>query len=672
MRAPFISSSIRCLLLLAATLLSACGGGGGGGGGGGPPPASLSVQPASLTVTADAATSGSPTGQITITVHNASANGTYVGASSTNNAITGLSMTESGMQLILTVSFKDPSVIGPGTYTDTVQTAICTDANCTTLQAGSTISIPVTYTVSVSATVSLSADTMTTGAGIPVTLTWSSTHANSCIASGDWSGTLPSAGSQAVTPTTVGNHTYTIRCSDPGLPAEASVVVAAAAPAVTLTSFPATVALGKSATVRWRSQYASACTASGDWSGTLTTSGFRTFTASSTGTLNYHLECSNAAASAAADTSLTVGPAITAPAATAYRMTERHDGVLITTNGIQHPGASSPNWTVDLGAPVSYPLIANGTVFVTTANPDGSYGNRLYALDAHSGAKLWGPVSIAGVYFGSGLTYENGRVFVLMFNGVVSAFNAADGGALWNTQLSGNWYEGSPNAYGGMVFINGDGGLSALDESSGSILWTNGMGASTEFSSPAVSSEGVYTEGSSCFVSAFDPADGTRQWQSQSTCSPSFGYTPSVRDGTVFGRSGTSIDLFDAITGNYSVSLGSARAPAITATALIALNAGTLSSTRLSDRVQTWTYTGDGNLVTAPVVVNDTVFVGSSSGKVFGVDVATGVELWSGTAPLPLSIDSENGGPQPPSGPAAGEDMLIFPAGNSLVGWQLQ
>jgi outer membrane protein assembly factor BamB len=92
----------------------------------------------------------------------------------------------------------------------------------------------------------------------------------------------------------------------------------------------------------------------------------------------------------------------------------------------------------------------------------------------------------------------------------------------------------------------------------------------------------------------------------------------------------------------------------------------------LSDFVQTWTFTGDGNLVTAPVVVNNTVFVGSSSGKVYGLDAQTGAQVWMGVSPLPINYDSENGGPMPPSGPAAGENLLIFPARNSLVAWQMQ
>jgi outer membrane protein assembly factor BamB len=88
--------------------------------------------------------------------------------------------------------------------------------------------------------------------------------------------------------------------------------------------------------------------------------------------------------------------------------------------------------------------------------------------------------------------------------------------------------------------------------------------------------------------------------------------------------------------------------------------------------VQTWTFAGDGQLVTAPVVVNNTVLIGSSSGNVYGVDAGTGSQVWMGVSPQPINGDSENGGPMPPSGPAAGENLLIFVAGYKLVAWKFQ
>jgi outer membrane protein assembly factor BamB len=214
--------------------------------------------------------------------------------------------------------------------------------------------------------------------------------------------------------------------------------------------------------------------------------------------------------------------------------------------------------------------------------------------------------------------------------------------------------------------------LSAVDEATGSILWTNTSAGSTDWNSPAISSEGLFTQNGGCRAGGYLVSNGDPIWQATPGCGGSWGYASIVKNGILFGRTAGTLSLFDARNGDQKGQLASARAPAITSNAVIALNGGTLSSTHLSDLSPAWTFTGDGQLVTAPVVVNDTVLIGSSSGNVYGVDAATGSQVWLGVSTVPLSGDSENGGPMPTSGPAAGENLLIFPAGNSLVSWKFQ
>ncbi len=42
-----------------------------------------------------------------------------------------------------------------------------------------------------------------------------------------------------------------------------------------------------------------------------------------------------------------------------------------------------------------------------------------------------------------------------------------------------------------------------------------------------------------------------------------------------------------------------------------------------------WTFSGDGGLNSAPIVVGATVFVGSSSGMLFGLDLRRGQVVWT-------------------------------------------
>jgi hypothetical protein len=72
-------------------------------------------------------------------------------------------------------------------------------------------------------TVSLSASPTSVAAGGSSTLTWSSTNATSCTASGGWSGDKATSGSQSVSP--AATTTYTLGCTGPGGSAQASATV---------------------------------------------------------------------------------------------------------------------------------------------------------------------------------------------------------------------------------------------------------------------------------------------------------------------------------------------------------------------------------------------------------------------------------------------------------------
>jgi uncharacterized protein (TIGR03118 family) len=64
-------------------------------------------------------------------------------------------------------------------------------------------------------TVTFSVAPTTITLGQSATLTWSTTNAASCAASGGWTGTQATSGTQSVTPTGAGNVTYTLSCTAP-------------------------------------------------------------------------------------------------------------------------------------------------------------------------------------------------------------------------------------------------------------------------------------------------------------------------------------------------------------------------------------------------------------------------------------------------------------------------
>jgi hypothetical protein len=152
-------------------------------------------------------------------------------------------------------------------------------------------------------TVSLTASPSAVGSGESSTLAWSSTDATSCTASGGWSGTLPTSGSQLSSALTA-DTTFRLTCAGPGgaSPVAAATVTVNSPPTVSLNANPTVIATGGSTTLTWSSTNATDCTASGGWTGRVATSGTQ-----NTGSLSadsaYSLSCS--------------GPDGTSPVATA-------------------------------------------------------------------------------------------------------------------------------------------------------------------------------------------------------------------------------------------------------------------------------------------------------------------------------------------------------------------
>jgi hypothetical protein len=131
-----------------ALLMVACGGSGGGNGGGGSGPPGLTVSTTSVQVSADAGTSTFPTASFTITVSNAPADGVSIGGNFTENGISNVTLqSTSAATGTINIVFKDPSVLGPGVFNDTLDFGICTDSNCTALVSGTRRTVTVTYTV---------------------------------------------------------------------------------------------------------------------------------------------------------------------------------------------------------------------------------------------------------------------------------------------------------------------------------------------------------------------------------------------------------------------------------------------------------------------------------------------------------------------------------------------
>lgn len=223
------------------------------------------------------------------------------------------------------------SGLQPGVYTlvrasggpSGASLASITPAGSQTLTAGGSLAFTFNFvsggqcTPSTSATctpptVTLTANPTAINAGSSSTLTWSSSDATSCVASGGWSGTQSTSGSKSVTPS--GTTIYTLTCSGTGGSTSKSVTVtvnSANGPQVYLAAYPQSVTAGTAVGLGWATSNATSCTASGGWSGSRPVSGGATVFPSTT--TAYTLTCTGpggGTGSASVTVSVTSSPSI--------------------------------------------------------------------------------------------------------------------------------------------------------------------------------------------------------------------------------------------------------------------------------------------------------------------------------------------------------------------------
>jgi len=298
-------------------------------------------------------------------------------------------------------------------------------------------------------------------------------------------------------------------------------------------------------------------------------------------------------------------------------------------------------------------------------NTDGV--TKLIALDQTTGAIAWGPIELSGP---ASIAYEGGKIFVLSCPtassaGFIQSFDIASGTLDWSTPIAANGYAGV-TALNGIIYIS-SGPTYAISEGSGTIIWTQPAGPNQGGSStPAVTSDGVYVS-YPCLTSDFQPSNGTEIFSTSTGCVGEG--MPVVANGLLYSPQETpnSGAILNASTGSVVGSYVADGTPAFSGTTgyfLQSLN-GSLNAVSSSNAVL-WSFSGDGQLVTSPIVVNQTVFMGSTSGNVYALDAATGQQLWMANAGGAILV-----GYYPITGLAAGDGVLIVPAGNQVVAYRL-
>jgi outer membrane protein assembly factor BamB len=295
------------------------------------------------------------------------------------------------------------------------------------------------------------------------------------------------------------------------------------------------------------------------------------------------------------------------------------------------------------------------------------------ALDQATGAIVWGPISIVG---NASAAYEAGSVFVIsnsLSNGQdqMQAFDVATGAPKWATTLISQNAISGITALNGVVFTgdDGDGGtLYAIDESDGTSMWFTGFPGT-----PAVTTDGVYIT-YSCTTYAMNPSTGAPLWDIGSAgCSGRGGGSPVVANGVLYAPATTAYSgsTFNAQTGQPIGTFVADSPPALGTQTGYFLQSGTLRAIDLTSNSVVWSFAGDSHLVTSPILINQYVVVGSSTGNVYGLDGVTGNVIWQSNVGATIPTSPGVNIPTPWSGLSAGDGLLIVPAGNTVTAYTL-
>ncbi len=320
-------------------------------------------------------------------------------------------------------------------------------------------------------------------------------------------------------------------------------------------------------------------------------------------------------------------------------------------------------WMTQPSGPVSYPLIANGRVFYIVSSGGTDY---LMALEKLSGAAEWAMHAV-GPSGAAALAYDGGRVFITNSAGNIAAFDENNGENLWSTSVGAD--PSPPTAVNGIVYVTAGNQMVAFDGATGSVRWTQSLLAGGG-SSPIVTAAAVFLPLSCGQAWALQPFDGSVLWHANPNCDGSGSLTGAFdNDGHVYLRSpGTKNLVLDATNGSTTGSFTSDRIPAFDDAGVAYFVSRPVSGNgRLLAEAQgvtpVWSFNGDGNLITAPLVVNGYIYVGSTSGMLFAVD-SNGAQQWSTNTGAPFADPDQLAEVQPLPGMAAAESILVV--ANSL------
>lgn len=270
----------------------------------------------------------------------------------------------------------------------------------------------------------------------------------------------------------------------------------------------------------------------------------------------------------------------------------------------------------------------------------GTNSSKIIALTIENGSTRWTVEVDPTMVGGPSPTVSDGVVYTCAADiseesgGVVYALDSGRGTIEWQSKVSG-LVNSKPIVVDETVYVAGfNGRFYALDANSGVVEWEfDSRGdelrrfESGRVTPPAVVDGTAYV-GTHDGLYAFDATTGTRKWQHQSDDRM---WIPTVVDGTVYVVSEDTLHAIEAVGGmsRWESELADyGRAPAVVnGTVYVGCKNGVYAVDAATGAVE-WHHETESRMRTMPVVVDNTLYMGSGDARIFGLNATDGKMQW--------------------------------------------
>jgi outer membrane protein assembly factor BamB len=341
-----------------------------------------------------------------------------------------------------------------------------------------------------------------------------------------------------------------------------------------------------------------------------------------------------------------------------------------TDRGLGDP--LSPLWQRSLHGKVATALESDGRVFVQAHNV-------LYALSAADGSLLWAIDTGGRASTSPDDRYSYPETNAVLDGNTLVSSNRGDGRLVGYDVATGRqrWAVEAPQRPSGVVEAfqavvdpgdgvvyvgdEGAGTIEARSVSTGALLWSGSGGGWLSYDGGALFTD----SGPGCGVQALNPTDGSQLWVTPGQCGQPglLARFIAVADGDIYDGHG---DVLSSADGN-KVGSWSGDFPAVrTASQVLTVSDHTLTATDVTSNTVDWSFTGDGHLTGNPLVAGSTVYIATTTGRLYELDLETGQEQTSLSLPAGF-VGTPAGTGTSSTAMSLGDGVLYVPTGHVLT-----